>query len=63
MSKLIQVRHVPDGVHRQLKAKAAGEGMTLSAFMLRLATRIAERPTEAEIAERLRKISESSGST
>jgi len=63
MSKLIQIRNVPDQVHRQLKVKAAAEGITLSELMLRMATWIAERPTEAEMAERLKKLVESSGST
>jgi hypothetical protein len=56
MSKLILVRNVPDDVHRQLKAKAAAEGISLSEFMLRLATRVAERPTESEMLERLRNL-------
>jgi plasmid stability protein len=33
MSKMIQVRHVPDGVHRTLKARAAAAGMTLSDYL------------------------------
>ena len=53
MSKMIQLRHVPDGLHRQLKARAALEGLSLSDFLIREARKIADRPTAAEIRERL----------
>ena len=53
MSKMIQLRHVPDALHRQLKARAALEGLSLSDFLIREAQKIAERPTAAEIRERL----------
>jgi plasmid stability protein len=33
MSKMIQVRHVPDAVHRSLKARAARAGMSLSDYL------------------------------
>jgi hypothetical protein len=35
MSKMIQLRHVPDALHRQLKARAALEGLSLSNFLIR----------------------------
>jgi hypothetical protein len=50
---MIQIRHVPDAVHRRLKAKAAMEGMSLSDFLRREAERIAERPSLSELKERL----------
>lgn len=53
MSKMIQMRHVPDPLHRQLKARAAQEGLTLSDFMIREARKIVDTPTVAEIRERL----------
>lgn len=53
MSKMIQLRHVPDALHRQLKARAALEGLSLSDFLIREASKIADRPTAAEIRERL----------
>ena len=53
MSKMIQLRHVPDGLHRQLKARAALEGLSLSDFLIREARKIADRPTAAEMRERL----------
>ena len=55
MSKLIQVRNVPDSVHRTLKAQAALAGMSLSDFLLAEIRRLAERPTPAELRERLRR--------
>lgn len=53
MSKMIQLRNVPDAVHRQLKAKAALEGMSLSDFLIREAKLIAARPTMEEMRRRL----------
>jgi plasmid stability protein len=53
MSKMIQLRHVPDGLHRSLKARAAMAGMSLSDYRLAEIKEIAERPTLAELRERL----------
>jgi len=48
MSKMIQVRDVPEQVHSTLKARAAREGMSLSDFIKRELARAAERPTMRE---------------
>ena len=55
MSKMIQLRNVPDGVHRSLKARAALAGMSLSDYLLAEIKEIADRPTLAELRERLHK--------
>jgi antitoxin FitA len=52
MSKMIQVRDVPERVHGILKARAAREGMSLSDFLKRDLERAAERPTMREWLER-----------
>jgi plasmid stability protein len=54
MSKMIQVRDVPDQVHGTLKARAAREGMSLSDFIKRELQLVAERPTMQEWLERTR---------
>lgn len=54
MSKMIQLRNVPDDLHRKLKARAATAGMTLSDFLIREAKLIADRPTNEEMIARLR---------
>jgi plasmid stability protein len=54
MAKMIQLRHVPDALHRQLKARAALTGLSLSDFLVREVRKIAERPTSEEVLERLR---------
>jgi len=54
MAKMIQLRHVPDSLHRQLKARAALSGLSLSEFLVREVRKIAERPTPEEMLERLR---------
>lgn len=54
MSKMIQLRHVPDALHRQLKARAALAGLPLSDYLIREVRRIAEQPTPEEMCERLR---------
>jgi len=53
MSKMIQLRNVPDALHRRLKARAAMAGMSLSDYLLSEIKDIAERPTLAEFRERL----------
>ena len=53
MSKMIQLRNVPDTLHRSLKARAALAGMSLSDYLLTEIKEIAERPTLAELRERL----------
>ncbi len=54
MPKMIQLRNVPDELHRRLKARAALEGLSLSDYLIAEARRLAERPTPAEMRERLR---------
>jgi len=51
MSKMIQLRNVPDALHRRLKARAAMEGMSLSDYLISEIKEIAERPTLAEMRE------------
>jgi plasmid stability protein len=53
MSKMIQLRNVPDALHRSLKARAAMSGRSLSDYLLAEIKEIAERPTLAELRERL----------
>lgn len=50
---MIQVRNVPDALHRSLKARAAMAGMSLSDYLLGECKEIVERPTLAELRERL----------
>lgn len=53
MPRMIQLRHVPDDLHRTLKARAALEGLSLSDYLLREVQRIAERPTLEDLRRRL----------
>ena len=53
MSKMIQLRHVPDEVHRILKARAAMEGLSLSDYLLHEVEHLAERPTLDDLRRRL----------
>jgi plasmid stability protein len=53
MSKMIQIRNVPDGVHATLKSRAALAGQPLTEFLLAEIRKVAERPTPEEVAERL----------
>ncbi len=54
MTKMIQIRNVPDDLHRTLKERAAKAGMTLSDYLLSEVEKVAEKPTLAEMMERLR---------
>jgi antitoxin FitA len=47
--KTIQIRNVPDDVHRALRSRAAGAGVSLSDFALEELRAAAERPTIAEV--------------
>jgi antitoxin FitA len=53
MSKMIQLRNVPDALHRRLKARAAMAGMSLSDYLVAEVKEIAERPTLTELRERV----------
>jgi plasmid stability protein len=53
MAKMIQVRNVPDSVHRTLKARAAAAGMSLSDYIKRDLEESAARPTLEEIDARV----------
>jgi plasmid stability protein len=53
MSKMVQIRNVPDALHRKLKARAAIEGVSLSDLLLAEIRRLAERPTMEEVRQRL----------
>ena len=55
MSKMIQVRDVPEQLHSTLKARAAKEGTSLSDFIKRELERTAERPTMREWLELTRR--------
>lgn len=56
MAKMIQLRSVPDALHRKLKARAAMAGMSLSDYLTAELRRVAERPTVEEMRERLSKL-------
>ncbi len=54
MSTMIQVRNVPDEVHRTLKMRAAAAGMSLSDYVKRDLVQAASAPTIEEIDARVR---------
>jgi antitoxin FitA len=55
MSKMIQIRNVPDDLHRTLKARAAEQGLSLSDYLLRMAEREAGRVSWEEMSARIRR--------
>jgi plasmid stability protein len=55
MSKMIQIRHVPNDLHSRLKARAALAQMSLSDYLLAQLRRLAEQPTLDEMAQRLKR--------
>lgn len=56
MAKMIQVRNVPDRLHRELVKRAKARGKTLSDFIEDLLEREVERPPAEEVFERLREL-------
>jgi antitoxin FitA len=53
MAKMIQIRHVPDALHRRLRSRAALAGMSLSDYLRRELEAAADRLTPGELRERL----------
>jgi len=51
---MIQLRNVPDSLHRTLKARAAMAGMSLSDYLLAEIRWLVDRPTLAELQVRVR---------
>jgi plasmid stability protein len=51
---MIQVRNVPDDLHRKLKVRAAERGLSLSDYLLRMAEREADMLTIEELTARIR---------
>jgi hypothetical protein len=54
MAKTIQIRNIPDRLHRSLKIRATLAGMSLSDYLLVEIKAISECPTLDELRERLR---------
>lgn len=50
---MIQIRNVPEALHRRLKARAAMAGISLSDLLLREAAVVAETPSVEELRARL----------
>ncbi|MBI4728383.1 MAG: hypothetical protein HY775_02610 [Acidobacteria bacterium] len=48
-TRMIQIRNVPEPVHRTLKVRAAQEGLSLSDYLLREIATVARRPTLDEL--------------
>lgn len=53
--KVIEIRNVPDALHRRLKARAARAGMSLSDYLLAEIKEISDLPSLAETRERLQR--------
>ncbi len=53
MARMIQIRNVPEQLHRLVKARAALAGQSLSDFLLAELRRSAQRPTREELSARL----------
>jgi plasmid stability protein len=52
MARTIQIRNVPDDVHRMLRTRAAAAGLSLSDYLLGELIRVAERPPVADVLAR-----------
>lgn len=52
--RAVQIRSVPDRVHRRLKHRAQESGMSLSEFLLKELELIARRPSREEMLARLK---------
>ena len=54
MQTMIQIRNVPETLHRRLKARAALEGVSMSRYVLREIEKALERPSRRELLEAIR---------
>lgn len=54
MQTMIQIRNVPETLHRRLKARAALEGISMSRYVLREIEKALERPSRRELLEAIR---------
>jgi antitoxin FitA len=52
MARTIQIRNVPDDVHRVLRTRAAAAGLSLSDYLLGELIRVAERPPVSDVLAR-----------
>ena len=50
---MVQIRNVPEVLHRKLKVRAAASGQTLSDYLLSEIERLAARPTREEMLVRI----------
>ncbi|MDE0177807.1 MAG: hypothetical protein OXP36_04360 [Gammaproteobacteria bacterium] len=55
MAGMIQIRNVPDALHRQIKARAALEGMSMSLYILRQLEKALARPSRRELVQAVRR--------
>lgn len=55
MAKMIQVRNVPDRLHRELTRRAASRGQSLTDYVEEILEREVSRPASAEVFERIRR--------
>ena len=53
---MLQIRNVPDDLHRRLKARAAHLGMSMSDYVLREIERLLDRPTREELYARIARL-------
>ena len=51
---MIQIRNVPDSLHRRLKARAAMEGVSMSLYVLRQIEKALARPGRQELVQAIR---------
>lgn len=54
MNTMIQIRNVPEELHRRLKARAAMEGMSMSLYILREIEKSLARPSRREVFQAIR---------
>ena len=53
---MIQIRNVPQKIHRQLKSRAALKGMSMSEYILQELAKSLKRPTREELLDRIAKL-------
>jgi len=57
MARTVQIRDLPDEVHRQLRIRAAAAGQSMNTYLVQLLTTHASQPTLAEVMKRVELLS------
>jgi plasmid stability protein len=63
MAGTLQIRNVPEEIHRTVRTRAAQAGLSVSDYLLGLLSELVTRPTMAQVVERAKSLAQAGGGT